>query len=156
MSKAWSEKNKVTRPQDYKNKEESYAAYNANGTGPYMLVKREPDVRTTYKRNPNWWASRGQRAGGDLHPIKQDATRVAALISGEIDLFDPPPRTWSGCASGQVKVLDGMENRVVFIGMDQGRDELLYSSVKGRNPFRTCACARRCTRRSTSRRSRPS
>ena len=38
-SKAWSEKNKVAKPQDYKNKEESYAAYNANGTGPYMLVE---------------------------------------------------------------------------------------------------------------------
>ncbi len=33
-------------------------------------------------------------------------------------------------------MIDGAENRVVFIGMDQGRDELLYSSVKGKNPFK--------------------
>jgi len=35
-----------------------------------------------------------------------------------------------------VKVVRGQENRVVFFGFDQSRDELLYSSVKGRNPFK--------------------
>ena len=35
-----------------------------------------------------------------------------------------------------IKVLEGTENRIVFIGMDQARDELLYSSVKGKNPFK--------------------
>ena len=35
-----------------------------------------------------------------------------------------------------MKVIDGPENRVVFIGMDQCRDELLYSNVKGKNPFK--------------------
>jgi peptide/nickel transport system substrate-binding protein len=35
-----------------------------------------------------------------------------------------------------VKVVEGTENRIVFIGMDQKRDELVYSSVKGRNPFK--------------------
>ena len=35
-----------------------------------------------------------------------------------------------------MKVIDGPENRIVFIGMDQFRDELLYSSVKGKNPFK--------------------
>src|SRR5205807_2861031 len=67
-----------------------------------------------------------------------DATRVAALMSGEIDLInDPPvqdvPRLKQ---NANVKVLEGTENRVIFIGMDQNRDELLYSSVKGKNPFK--------------------
>jgi peptide/nickel transport system substrate-binding protein len=35
-----------------------------------------------------------------------------------------------------IKVQEGVENRVVFIAMDQGRDELLYSNVKGKNPFK--------------------
>ncbi len=139
MSKGWSEKNRVTKPQDFKNKEESFAAYNANGTGPYMLVKREPDVKTVYKRNPNWWGKpEGNVQDVVYTPIKQDATRLAALISGEIDfVLDPPPRDLERLrGGGQIKVLDGLENRVVFIGMDQGRDELLYSSVKGKNPFK--------------------
>ncbi len=139
MSKAWSEKHNVTKPLDFKNKEESFAAYNANGTGPYMLVKREPDVKTTYKRNPNWWGKFDGNVQEVVYtPIKQDATRVAALLSGEVDfILDPPPRDLERLrASGQVKVLEGLENRVIFIGMDQARDQLLYSSVKGKNPFK--------------------
>ena len=34
MSKAWADKHNVVKPQDFKNKEETYAARNANGTGP--------------------------------------------------------------------------------------------------------------------------
>ncbi|MGD9833796.1 MAG: ABC transporter substrate-binding protein, partial [Piscinibacter sp.] len=86
MSKVWSEKNRVTRPLDFKNKEESYAGLNANGTGPYMLVSRAPGIKTVYKRNPNWWG----KFEGNVHeivytPIGNDATRLAALVSGEID-----------------------------------------------------------------------
>ena len=139
MSKSWCEKNKAAKPQDFTNREEAYTAYNANGTGPYMLVKREPDVKTTYKRNPNWWGKpEGNVQDVVYTPIKQDATRLAALISGEIDfVLDPPPRDLERLrGGGQVKVIEGLENRVVFIGMDQGRDELLYSSVKGKNPFK--------------------
>ena len=139
MSKPWSEKNKVTRPLDFKNKEESHAARNANGTGPYMLVSRAPGIKTTYKRNPNYW----RRIEGNVEeivftPIANDATRLAALVSGEVDfILDPAPRDVARLRQTPgVKVVDGPENRVVFIGMDQGRDELLYSNVKGKNPFK--------------------
>ena len=52
-----------------------------------------------------------------------------------------------------MKIIDGPENRIVFIGMDQQRDKLLYGSVPGdKNPFKDQrACAAPCTRRSTSR-----
>ena len=139
MNKAWSEKNRVTKPLDFKNKEESYASQNANGTGPYMLVSRAPGIKSTYKRNPAWW---GKHEGNVQEivftPISNDATRLAALVSGEVDfILDPAPRDVARLRStAGVKVIDGPENRVVFIGMDQGRDELLYSSVKGKNPFK--------------------
>ena len=71
-------------------------------------------------------------------PISNDATRLAALVSGEIDfVLDPAPRDVARLRNtAGVKVVDGPENRVVFIGMDQHRDELLYGSVKNRNPFK--------------------
>jgi len=139
MSKAWCEKNNVTRPQDFNAGEQSYAALNANGTGPYMLVSRQPDVKTVYKRNPNWWGKfEGNVQDVIYTPVKSNATRVAALISGELDfVLDPPPTDTPRLRSTpNVKVIDGPENRIIFIGMDQGRDELLYSSVKGKNPFK--------------------
>ena len=139
MSKVWSDKNKASKAIDFKNKEEGFASFNANGTGPFMLVSRQPDVKTVYKRNPNWW---GQFDGNVQEvvftPIKSDATRVAALLSGELDfILDPAPQDVARLRStAGVKVIDGPENRIVFIGMDQSRDELLYSSVKGKNPFK--------------------
>jgi peptide/nickel transport system substrate-binding protein len=139
MSKAWCEAHKATKPQDFKNKEEIYTALNANGTGPFILVKREPGIRTTWRRNPAYW----QPVSGNVQevvytPIANDATRTAALISGEIDfVLDPPSRDVARLRNTTgVKIIDGPENRIVFIGMDQFRDELLYSSVKGKNPFK--------------------
>ncbi|MCC9595188.1 ABC transporter substrate-binding protein [Rubrivivax sp. JA1055] len=139
MSKSWSEKNKVTRPLDFKNKEESYASFNANGTGPYMLASRAPGIKTVYKRYPNWWGRFEGNAQQVVYtPIANDATRLAALVSGEIDfVVDPAPRDVPRLRSTPgVKIVDGPENRVLFIGMDQQRDELLYGSEKRRNPFK--------------------
>ena len=143
MSKAWSEKNRATKPQNYTQKEDMITAHQANGTGPYMLKAREPDIKTVLVKNPNWWGIKDGRFEGNADeviytPIVSDATRVAALISGEVDLInDPPPQDVPRLAqTAGIKVLEGTENRIVFIGLDQQRDELLYSSVKGKNPFK--------------------
>jgi peptide/nickel transport system substrate-binding protein len=139
MSKAWCAEHDAVTPQDFKGGEMKYTTLHANGTGPYLVVSRQPDVKTTFRRNPNWWGT----FEGNVHevvytPIKSDPTRTAALLSGELDLvLDPPPQDMERLrAASDIKVVDGAENRVIFIGMDQGRDELLYGSVKGRNPFK--------------------
>ena len=139
MSRAWAEKNGAAKPIDYKSQQEGYAALHANGTGPYTLALRQPDVKTVYRRFPGWWG----RFEGNVQeviytPIKSDATRIAALISGELDfVLDPSPQDTARLRNTPgVKLIEGPENRIVFIGLDQGRDQLLYSSVKGRNPFK--------------------
>jgi peptide/nickel transport system substrate-binding protein len=143
MSKSWSEKNRAAKPQNFTAKEDMITAHQANGTGPYMLVSREPDVKTVLKKNPNWWGIKAGVFDGNVDdvvytPIVSDATRVAALISGEVDLInDPPPQDVPRLAqTPNLKIIEGVENRIIFIGMDQNRDELLYSNVKGRNPFK--------------------
>ena len=139
MNRSWSTKHNVTKPQDFKNKEETFASRNTNGTGEYILKSREADVRTVAVINPKWWGKREGNVDEMIYtPIKQDATRMAALLSGEIDfMLDPPPQDIPRLKENkQIKVLEGMENRTIFLGMDQGRDELLYSSVKGKNPFK--------------------
>jgi peptide/nickel transport system substrate-binding protein len=71
-------------------------------------------------------------------PIGNDATRVAALVSGEIDVMEPVPLQDIDRinASPNARVIVGPELRTVFLGMDQKRDELLFSNVKGKNPFK--------------------
>lgn len=144
MNKAWCERHGVQKSQDFLNREETYASRNAMGTGPYMLVSREPDVKTVFKKNPRWWglAEPGYFTGNVeevvYFPIKQDSSRMAALLAGNIDfVLDPPLQDIQRLRGDpRVRILEGIESRVIFLAMDQARDELLYSSVKGRNPFK--------------------
>ncbi|MDH4324292.1 MAG: ABC transporter substrate-binding protein [Betaproteobacteria bacterium] len=139
MSKAWSVKNKSENVQNYVAKEESYASRNANGTGPYILKTWEPDKRVVFAANPDWWDKREGNVTDIVYtPIKADATRIAALLSGDVDMVtDLPPQDVTRLRSeAKLKVLDGHEVRTIFIGMDQHSDELRYSSVKGKNPFK--------------------
>ena len=143
MSKAWCEKNGATRPQDFKTGEETFASRNANGTGPYVLVKRDAEVSTVLRRNPAWWGIKAGLFEGNVdeivyRPIKSDATRMAALLTGEVDLvLDPPlqdiPRLKK---DPKIRVLEGVENRVIFLVLDQASAELKYSDAKGRNPLK--------------------
>ena len=139
MSKAWSTKHNVLKPQDYKNKEETFATRNANGTGPFILRSREADVKTVAVLNSNWWGKReGNVTEIVYQPIKQDSTRLAALLSGEIDfVLDPSPQDIPRLKKDpKIKVVEGNENRTIFLGFDQYRDELAYANVKGKNPFK--------------------
>ncbi len=139
MSKAWCEKNNVRRAQDFAAKEETYASRNANGTGPYMLTSREPDVRSTFKRNAEWWGKFEGNVDEIVYTVvKSDATRMAALAAGDIDfVLDPPSQDIEKLQKDpRIRIYREPENLVFFLGMDQARAELLYSDVKGRNPFK--------------------
>jgi peptide/nickel transport system substrate-binding protein len=140
MDKEWSEANNATKPQDFKNKEENFAVRNANGTGPFSLVSREPDVRTLFRRNDAYWGRAEvplEITELILNPIKADATRVAALLSGELDFVQDVPVQDVERLKGspQLAVTTGPENRTIFFGMDVGSPQLKSSDVKGKNPF---------------------
>jgi len=141
MNKAWSEKHNVTKPQNFVQKEETFAARNANGTGPYRLKSREVDIKTVFVENPDWW-NKSKKKGNVTEviytPVKSESTRTAALLSGELDfVLDPAPQDIARMkGNAGLKVVEGAENRTIFLGFDQHRDELLYASVKGKNPFK--------------------
>jgi peptide/nickel transport system substrate-binding protein len=139
LSRKWCETNQAVLPVDRRKGIENAASFRANGTGPYRLRERQPNVRTTFVRNGNYWG----KIDGNVQeviftPIGNDSTRVAALLSGEVDVMEPVPvqdieRINS---SPNTKALVGPELRTIFLGMDQKRDELQFSSVKGKNPFK--------------------
>ena len=140
MSRTWAAKHKSEKPLDFRNSEEGYAARHANGTGPYMLKLREPGVRTILVRNPDWWGWKD--AGGNVDeivytPIKNAATRVAALLSGQVDfVLDPPFQDLGRIERNpRLKLLRKAQIRTIFFGLDSGSGELRTSDVKGKNPF---------------------
>lgn len=139
MSRAWSEANKVTAPQNVAAREETFAVRNMNGTGPFILRSRDADSRTVMVRNPNYWGAIEGNVTEYVHlPIASDATRIAALLAGDVDIVInvPPSDVAKLKADQRVKVIEGQENRTVFLGFDQTKDELQYSNIKGRNPLK--------------------
>jgi peptide/nickel transport system substrate-binding protein len=139
MSKKWAEANGATQAQAAAATSLSPFALKANGTGPFIIVSHEPGVKTVYKPNPNWWGKVEHNFDEVIfQTIKSDATRVAALLSGDVDMMDPVPvqDIERVKASPNVTAMIGPELRTIFLNMDSFRDELLYSSVKGKNPFK--------------------
>ena len=139
MSRAWCEANQATRPVNRRKGIENAASFKANGTGAFQLKERQPGTRTVLTRFAGYWMPLATNVTEVVFtPIANDATRVAALLSGEIDLMEPVPLQDIERlkANPALKVLQGPELRTIFLGMDQQRDELLYSDVKGRNPFK--------------------
>jgi peptide/nickel transport system substrate-binding protein len=139
MSKKWCEENGAQRPVDRRKGVENTASFKANGTGVFRLKSREPAAKTVFVRNGSYWDKVESNIDEVIFtPIGNDATRVAALLSGEIDMMQPVPVQDAARlnANPNLKVLQGPELRTIFLGMDQSRDELLFSNVKGKNPFK--------------------
>jgi peptide/nickel transport system substrate-binding protein len=141
MSKKWCEEHNTARAADLTKNEESYATRNANGTGPFILKEREPDVKTVLIKNPNWWGLKEEPIDIDevvFSRIENASTRVAALLSGELDMvYTVPPQDTDRIAkTAGMKVWQTAELRTIFLGMDQTRDALLESNIKGKNPFK--------------------
>ena len=141
MSRGWAEENGVTEPQDTASGEETYAVRHTNGTGPFVLERREPDVRTVVVKNPNWWGlSEANPHNIDrivFTPVTNAATRVAALLSGELDfVLDTPVQDLARVRrTPGLKVQTTAEVRAIFLGLNTGRAELRSSDVQGKNPF---------------------
>ena len=70
---------------------DSFASKNISGTGPYAVTAREQGVRVDFQRFPGYWDtdSPGNVDKIVLTPIANDATRTAALLSGDVDFIAP-------------------------------------------------------------------
>jgi peptide/nickel transport system substrate-binding protein len=141
LDRDWAQTNKAAVPQDLKNKADNHAARSANGTGPFRLVSREPDVRTVMVRNEQYWGRGSEVPLGIAElvyiPIRSDATRVAALLSGEIDFVqDVPVADLDHLKTvPTLHIAEGLENRTIFFGMDVGSADLKSDNVPGKNPL---------------------
>lgn len=140
MDQDWAEANNAVKVQDYEGGEDTFAAKNANGTGPYQLVSREPDVKTVMTLYENYW-------GKDefplevteivYTPIQNAATRVAALLSGEVDFIQDVPVQDLARVDGTdgLDVRTAPQNRVIFFGLNSGAEDIANDNVEGKNPL---------------------
>jgi peptide/nickel transport system substrate-binding protein len=142
MSKAWCVQHGAEKAQDFNGKQEMHTVRNAMGTGPFKLEHYEPDVRTVLKRHAGWWGWKDKRTGNldtvTFTNIRSDATRLAALTSGEIDLvLDPPFQDVERLKKDtRLAVTATGDIGTQYFTFDQSRDELIYGDVKDKNPFK--------------------
>src|SRR3984957_15074492 len=139
MSKAWCEAHNATEPVVIGGKDDNYAVHNAMGTGPFKLVSREPDHATVVEKNPGWWDKPEHNLDRvEFNVIGNASTRVAALLSGEMDMiYSVPPQDMKRIAGASgLHLIQNPELRTIYLGFDIWRDELASSDVKGKNPFK--------------------
>jgi peptide/nickel transport system substrate-binding protein len=138
LDKGWSEKHNVLEVQDYAAGKDNYAVRHTNGTGPFVLKSREVGVRTVLAASGIHWAQEKPQVTEIVFtPIADAATRVAALLSGEVNFVQDVPvqDVERLSATKGVTVVKGPENRNIFIGYRLDDKPLASSDVKDRNPF---------------------
>jgi peptide/nickel transport system substrate-binding protein len=139
MDKEWMTENKCLDPVDPAKGQDSYASTHAIGTGPFMLESRQPDARTVLAVNPNWWDKPEHNLDHIVFtPIKSDATRVAALLSGELDFMHPAPLQDLDRISRTpgMKLLEAPDLRTIMLSINQAPAEPFESNIKGKNPLK--------------------
>ncbi len=139
LDKGWTEANNAVKPQNVAAGEKTHTATNVNGTGPYTLVSREADARTVLKAFDGYWGKGTfPLVYSDVifTPIQNAATRVAALLSGELDFIQDVPvqdiERVKGTAG--LKVVTSPENRSIFFGLNVS-DTLFGGNIDGKNPL---------------------
>ncbi len=132
----WSRENDVVNPQDFAAGEESYAVRNTNGTGHYQLVSRDPEVQTVMTYYDGHWDEAPQVTDIVYTPIAEAATRVAALLSGEVDMVqDVPVQDIARLEQTDgITIATGPENRNIFFSYDMTSPQLISANVDD-NPF---------------------
>lgn len=136
MDKGWAEANSAARPDKEAG---NYATLNANGTGAFKLSTRQPGLTTTLVPFDGWWDEAEHNiTEATFTPIDNPATAVAALLSGDVDMINPVPIQDAARVDQRdgVKVIRGIEARVIMLGFGHEADLLKYGENAGeKNPF---------------------
>ncbi len=116
----------------------SFASRNVSGTGPYTVTERQQGVKVEFERFDDYWDSEspGNVDHLVLTPISENATRVAALLSGDVDFIAPvPPNDLERVrADKNVKLVTMSGTRIILLHMNQERVEA-FKDPKVRQAF---------------------
>jgi len=118
----------------------AFPQLNANGTGPFRLVERLADERTVLVPNPQYWDAASMNHGitrAVFRPVASAPTRVAALLSRELDLMYHVPlqNVQQVQAAPGVRLIQGPTARTIYFAMDVAREQSLDAPGQP-NPLR--------------------
>ncbi|WP_120501760.1 ABC transporter substrate-binding protein [Roseovarius sp. EL26] len=108
---------------------DSFASSNVSGTGPFTITEREQGVKVVFERNADYWDtnSPGNVQTAIMTPIKEAPTRVAALLSGDVDFIAPvPPTDLARIDENEgTKLVTMSGTRIITLQLNQQRNEAL-------------------------------
>jgi peptide/nickel transport system substrate-binding protein len=136
LSEAWMTRHDALLPADPARGRVAYTSQNTNGTGPFRLVSRTPDAETVLERFPEWWDQPTHNIQRVIFtPVANDATRVAGLLGGQLDVITPTPLQDLDRfrASGTIRVVEAQDLRVMFLGFNVAPDHQVEGQP--RNPL---------------------
>jgi peptide/nickel transport system substrate-binding protein len=95
----------------------------AIGTGPFRVTALTVGDRAMFERNEGWWGPKLVWDKVDYRVIPNDAARIAALQSGDVDVIDQvPPRDVVGLRKNEkLTVVSAPGQRLIYIAPDVGR-----------------------------------
>jgi len=103
----------------------SFALKNESGTGPFKVTQWEQGAKYIFERFVDYWDknSPGNVDKIILTPIKEDGTRVAALLSGDVDFITPvPPQDFQRIRKDtKTKLVTFSGGRIITIQLNQKR-----------------------------------
>jgi peptide/nickel transport system substrate-binding protein len=109
------------------------------GTGPYLLdPPDQSDLgRITLRGNPDYWGGPPRWPSVRLQVIEDDQRRARALADGQADVVEQvPPGSVAALQASGARVVSGNSNRLIYLQMEQRRDDLSDLEAGGRNPFK--------------------
>jgi peptide/nickel transport system substrate-binding protein len=89
------------------------------GTGPFKFVEWKRDERLVLERNPDYWQGPADAARVTFRFIPEFSARMAALLSGEIDIMkDVPPHAVDTVdRSGRAKIRSTVSSRINYLAL---------------------------------------
>jgi peptide/nickel transport system substrate-binding protein len=89
------------------------------GTGPFKFVEWRRDDRLVLERNPDYWAGPADASRVTFRFIPEFSARMAALLSGEIDIMkDVPPHALEAVdRSGRAKIRSAVSSRINYLAL---------------------------------------
>ena len=109
----------------------------AIGSGPWRFVSWQPGDALVLARNDAYWGAKPDFARATIRPIASDAARVAALLSGDVDLIDRVPQGDLARlhANPALAVTTSPSARVIYIALDQASDTSAFVTAKDGKPL---------------------
>ena len=96
----------------------------AIGTGPYKLTNYTRGSHVILERNDAYWGEKPHWRQVTWRPFTSGAPRVAALLSGDVDMIENPPiQDLERIKSSGFEISQGISNRVIYLHMDQFRGD---------------------------------